>query len=261
MENELETQDQTKFDEMLELSKAEAALALAVHFGCAPPEWARDRFEASLDGREENDAREGDETDTWVSRETLYEHALIEIKDISLNERLEAEEKSAANLLSEHESVYSLIELRAVFGISAHAVVITSGFSFTEIKRQVLGYVDFGGAMDLLLARGVIGEDFRTNGVRALPAFRDAVSTAVGRCNIGSNPNARGANAGMMNAGYKSLRLSAARAFAEDYISQNRCLPIGDFDIVMPYGPDQRVQSHFKSNSGTLTATLTFSEA
>ena len=220
-------------------------LAISVHMERQPPYWAIAVFEASLDRRQEDDTYESAETGTWIPEAGLEAATTLPMVDLSLKTKLDEEEDAATRLLAMQEFDYRLIELRASSGITAQAVVITSGSWQAGWRHRILGFVELGSAGALLRKHGVIGNDFDQNGIQSLPSFRRAVEQAVERCDIGSHPGARGVNAAVISQHHRLAQKKEARAFAEEYIVKHRDYPVGTF---------------FQGTKGPLLVPLTFRE-
>lgn len=236
--------------DLIELSRAEAAIAIAVWRGDAPPLWARNCFEGTIDEREAES-----EHSLWVPNELVCRRSGF--AGLTLEQRLDAEQRAVTEELSEMEHGYYLLPLHATWGIEANAIVSISGFSFTGLTRKLLGYADDADVLPLVRSKGVREVDFRKCGIRSLPSFNAAVRETMTRVPTYRDPKARGVHAAMANAHYGSIRRSAAKWFIGEYIERYRCTPVGSFSFDVEYGPDLPVKSAVSTSAkGRLSMTL-----
>ncbi len=240
--------------DLIELSRAEAAIAISLWRGDAPPLWARNCFEASLDEREEES-----EHNLWVPNDLVSRASLGAA--FTLEQRLDAEERAVVEELSETEHGYYLLPLYATCGFQAHAIVSISGFSFTGLTRKLVGYANDEDVLPMIRSNGVREADFRKEGIRSLPSFNAALSERMTKVPVYRDPHARGVTGTMANAHYNSLRRSAAKWFIGNYIEKHRCVPVGSFAFEVDYGSELPVRSAVSTSArGKLSMALELPE-
>jgi hypothetical protein len=221
---------------LIELSRAEAALAIAISRGEDPPLWASNCFKGSIDSREEES-----EHTAWVPNGLIRTGSLH--PELTLAERIEAEHCAVVRELGDCEHGYYALPLNATCGIQAHAVISISGHCASRISRKLIGYADDQSVLPLIRSCGVREPDFRKQGIRTLPSFKAAVSDVMTRVPSFRDPQARGIHAAFMNASYGSVRRSAAKWFINNFIEKHRCIPTGSFTFEVDFGPDLPVRN------------------
>lgn len=233
-----------------------AAIARAVHRNEEAPSWALDVFLADLQEWEPENLTEP-RVGLWASTQRV--ESLLNTRkakgNLSLAERLDSELRCAEELFEDFEDGYEIHPVHAARGIQAEVAVNVTGGRGGSVFRNLVGYDSCG--LGVLRSQGVLQNDLNEIGVRALPAFKEALELALeGFQRVALGP-ARSLNERMGQAHHSSLRLSAARKFASDFIAANRQVPIGTYEVDYPFGPEWEVRSCF-SQSGRFVGKLTF---